>query len=353
MWKKKSFLNRFALFLILILGCLSHSAYSQEKFTDITSYLPKNYDVTGKTDYTKYIQQAVNEKRNILLPNFPVLINDTGITLKSNTNIKFQRNSSFILAPSAKTNYDLIKIVNAENITLTNANLVGDRDRHLSSKGEWGMGITIRGGRNIKIVNATIKNFWGDGIYIARNKDVLSDNVSVTDSQFEYNRRNGISVISGRNITVKNCSFKNHRGINPMAAIDIEPNDKNDVVDGISLLNIDSQNNGKAVQIGLSRYPESKKNISINVSGMKSLNDDYGLVIGGYYEKYKTAAQLKGKINIEDVVVKSPKTKAVSLSRYYKYGPQYQFSKVQIINGNTQNYNDFKKDALERGLNVN
>src|SRR5690606_39392888 len=35
-----------------------------KKFVNITSYLPKGYDRTGKTDYTDQIQKALYEKKD-------------------------------------------------------------------------------------------------------------------------------------------------------------------------------------------------------------------------------------------------------------------------------------------------
>lgn len=341
------------LFIFLSLSC-SLSVSSQNNFNDITNYLPSDFDVTGSVDYTSYIQKAVNEQDNVLMPNFPILINDKGINLKSNQKIKFQSNSSLILKASEKANYELLKIINSENITIINPVLIGDRKKHLSDKGEWGMGISIKGSRNIKIENARIESFWGDGIYIARNKNIISDNIIVSNSQFKENRRNGISIISGKNVNIQNCRFTNHRGVEPMAAIDIEPNTKEDFVDEINLSNIISENNGKSIQIGLSRYPESKKKINVNIDQVESLGDDVGLLIGGYYEKYEKPAQLEGSIKISNVTISNPKKKSVSLARYYKYGPKYYFKNIKINNSSHKdNYDGFKSSALERGLNVN
>src|SRR5690606_3759191 len=81
-----------------------------KKFVNITSYLPKRYDRTGKTDYTDHIQKALYEKKNILMPNFPILVNDKGLDILSNTTLAFQAKSKILLKPSVKTHYDILRI---------------------------------------------------------------------------------------------------------------------------------------------------------------------------------------------------------------------------------------------------
>src|SRR5690554_2330265 len=64
--------------------------YSQEMLNEfmeypaIEDYLPSNYVEDGTRDYTSYVQQAINENQNVRFPDFPILINDTGIFLRSN-----------------------------------------------------------------------------------------------------------------------------------------------------------------------------------------------------------------------------------------------------------------------------
>lgn len=341
----------FVFFVILFLN-LNCSLFAYN--TAFENYLPKNFSKKGNVDYTTYVQEMIDKNSVVVLPNFPILINDGGIRIKSNRKIVFQEKSKLILKPSAKSNYDLLKIINAENIEIINPNLEGDRYTHLSTKGEWGMGIKIQGGKNINIIGGEINTFYGDGIYITRSKQSLSDNIKIKNVSFSQNRRNGISVISGLNVVIENCNFYNTNGTKPMAAIDIEPNSKDDIVNNIVIKRILSRNNGVGIQLGFSRYPESLQLINIEIDGLKSYNDNRGMIIGGYYESYKSKAKLSGTIIIKNIVINNAVLGAISMARYYKYGPEYNFYNIQIYNkkNSKDNFHFFRLNAIERGLKV-
>ncbi|HDR7507897.1 hypothetical protein [Bacillus toyonensis] len=62
--------------------------------------------------------------------------------------------------------YSIITVKDVSNIELINPNVIGDRDTHIGTTGEWGHGINIQGSSNITIQNPNISKYWGDGIYI-------------------------------------------------------------------------------------------------------------------------------------------------------------------------------------------
>ena len=80
------------------------------------------------------------------------------ILLKSN--LTFDLNgSTIILEENSYSSYGVISIWNCENVVICNGTLIGDRELHNyigSTTHEWGMGIDIRGSKNIKIT----KNDW-------------------------------------------------------------------------------------------------------------------------------------------------------------------------------------------------
>lgn len=211
---------------------------------DLTAYLPLRYDKTGNTDYTNYLQKGIDLNAKIILPDFPILINFNGLKLKSNSSVLFQKNSKLILKPNSEELYGLIYIENVKNVDVYFANLVGDRDQHLDTKGEWGMGIFIRSSENININNPQISEMWGDGIYIG-NLNQPSKNIEVNGAFIDNNRRNGISIIAGEKINIKNSVISNTNGTIPEYGIDIEPNKPDDVLKDIVLSNNTTYNNSK------------------------------------------------------------------------------------------------------------
>src|SRR5690606_27504690 len=70
--------------------------------SNILKYLPKNYSKEGEADYTIYLQNAVNENKEVILPNFPIAVNYQGLQIPSNRKIEFQDNSRLVMIPNDK-----------------------------------------------------------------------------------------------------------------------------------------------------------------------------------------------------------------------------------------------------------
>ena len=79
-------------------------------FKDLTAYLPPNFSRRGDVDYTVYIQKGLDENRKVIFPDFPILINDAGLTIKSNSQIYFSKNSLVKLKASNKERYEIFRL---------------------------------------------------------------------------------------------------------------------------------------------------------------------------------------------------------------------------------------------------
>lgn len=251
-------------FYILILICCQNAAYAQTKFIykdlpdslgrkylfseteflsikdslfknsmNMETYLPQHYSKNGDIDYTKFLQKGIDENKIILMPDFPVLINEVGLKLNSESRILFQKESKLIIIPNDTPWYHGILFDNIENVDLYFPNIVGDKYLHKSSHGQWGMGIWINQSENIKIYNPIISKCWGDGIYIGNKGSKSSKNIFITNAFLDDNRRNGISITSGINVFIKNALISNTSGQNPRSGIDIEPNSNRDIINNI------------------------------------------------------------------------------------------------------------------------
>lgn len=266
---------------------------------DLTNALPSNYKKDGTIDYTAYIQKAISKYSNVIFPDFPILINENGLALRSNSNVLFRENSKIILKPNGLERYYILKIEDVSNVNIYYPHLIGDRTKHLGQRGEWGMGIGIMNSKNIKIVNPVVKNCWGDGIIIGGGKGPSHD--IVIESPFlENNRRNGISITNGKTIRISNALVANSNGTLPMSGIDIEPDDNHNIVDDIEIINPITFNNAEnGLLIALMRLPgAAEKSVNIKIVSHVDYHSQRGIFLGGYKEKYTNAKRIKGQISI-------------------------------------------------------
>lgn len=211
----------------------------------LVNSLPSGYVKDGSKDYTSYIQAAVSKYSNIVFPGFPLLVNDNGINIGSNKTITFQSGSEIRLKASSKGTYAILRISNASNVTLYNPVIVGDRNTHTGSGGEWGMGIGMYGAKNVKIYSPNVSNCWGDGIYVGQlNSSINCKDIVIKDAYLKKNRRDGISIISVDGLLLDNIYAGYTDGTLPMTGINIETNNTACIVKNVRINNPRTENNG-------------------------------------------------------------------------------------------------------------
>ncbi|WP_051289226.1 right-handed parallel beta-helix repeat-containing protein [Chryseobacterium daeguense] len=268
---------------------------------DLTAYLPKGYSVKGNIDYTSYIQKGINENSALIMPDFPVLMNENGLALKSNQKILFQKNSRLIMKPNSKDRNGILNLFNIQNVDIYYPSLTGDRHKHLSTKGEWGMGIYILSSSNISITGSYIESAWGDGICIGGRNNISSSDITIKNIILKDNRRNGITIGGVSNLTLENAYIANTSGTNPQAGIDIEPDSNFYDVKNIKLNNIETKDNGN---YGIIISPgnmvgKQQKLISVSINNFKDNGSKIGLGMAVTRDKPNTGfPQLNGNISV-------------------------------------------------------
>jgi hypothetical protein len=236
---------------------------------DLTASLPQGYVKNGTVDYTTYIQAAITKNSNVTFPNFPILIDDAGLSIPSNRTVNFLAGSQLLLKPTAKANYNILQISHASNVVLNNPVIIGDAAKHLGTSGEWGMGIGVYSSSNIQINGATVSYCWGDGIYLSTSQGTTTNtNITISNAYLTYNRRNQMSVTSVNGLDLESPYASYSTQISPMCGFDFEPNSSTDELQNIVVNNpITEGNAGFGIQIAYSKlYGGANKTTSITVN---------------------------------------------------------------------------------------
>ncbi|MGD0961011.1 MAG: glycosyl hydrolase family 28-related protein, partial [Methylomonas sp.] len=191
----------------------------------------------GKTDDTAAIQKAINlvagSGGTVLIPNGTYMINAaTGLHLASNMTLALSIGAELVVIPNNLTNYNAILINGVSNVSVVGGSLLGDRNAHLATTGEWGMGVMVLNSHNVYLDTVTSANMWGDGFYISDS----SANVTVCNAVADNNRRQGLTVTSANGVVIENSTFQNTNGTYPSSGIDIEPNN-GETINNIQILN--------------------------------------------------------------------------------------------------------------------
>lgn len=160
------------------------AVYIPEPMSDlVVDVTDTKYGATGDgaSDDTAAIQQAINEVGQagggtVIIPGGTYMI-DAEISLRMHDNVTLKMQDDTILQTMTNNapQYDLILINKVHNAHVIGGTLIGDRDTHTGTNGEWGMGIRILGSQNVVIENVIAKDFWGDGFYVSKNVMISED----------------------------------------------------------------------------------------------------------------------------------------------------------------------------------
>jgi len=115
----------------------------------------------------------------------------------------------------------------------------------------WRMGIMLRGVSNFTAEGLTIKDTGGDGIYVGSGAGYYSnrpycENVKIDNVVIDNAYRNGVSVISAKNLSIENSVIMNTGNAEPQAGIDFEPNYSTEIIENFSVRNTIINTNGSA-----------------------------------------------------------------------------------------------------------
>jgi hypothetical protein len=299
----------------------------------------------GVTDDTQAIQSALNNARNVEFPDGTYSISTTStvvFTVLSNTKITFSKNAKIVLKANDKDVCFIFHLSQVDNVTMINPYIIGDKDTHLGTTGEWGHGINIEHSSNIKIINPRIENCWGDGIYIGvAFGNVVSrqtENILIEKPYISGVRRNGISVSSGKNINIVAPIIKNLiNGIAPMAGIDIEPEGTgttNPVLENISIENPYTESCQYGILFAPELLKDTGKKVDVKILNHVDYQSDYG------FKAWTLTGALNGLIEIISPIWKSNWNNGANIQDYSVNGAMIQIKNPTIIDCNRGNTTD-------------
>jgi polygalacturonase len=193
----------------------------------------KNYGAygNGSHDDTTGFQRAIDSLPStggtVYVPAGTYLIDATrSIRLRSLMHLKLDPGAKLLAKATSADRYYVVNAYNVHDIEISGGQIVGERDRHLGSTGQWGHCIGVRGCKRVTVRDIRLSKGWGDGISIGASNGsttILSDDVAVANIVSTGNRRQGMTIGRCRNVRVYDSEFSYTSGIKPGCGIDIEP----------------------------------------------------------------------------------------------------------------------------------
>jgi Trehalose utilisation/Right handed beta helix region len=229
------------------------------------------------------------------------------IRLRGNQEIVFEKGTVVLAKKGAflGTGDALFRALAVENLTLrgdgaTLAMRKADYHQEPYKKAEWRHALSVLSSRNVRVLGLELNDSGGDGIYLGVSKrGVTNQDVLIQDVACLRNNRQGISVISARNLLIENARLNDTAGTAPAAGIDFEPNGPTECLIDCVMRNCVCENNEGCGYAFYLPHLDARFPITVRLENCLSRgNKSYGLFLGTYTRKSKGAVQ--GAIEIVD-----------------------------------------------------
>lgn len=232
-------------------------------------------------DSTAALQAAINSgAKKLVVENMGAPWITDKLQLASDQEIVFQRGVVVQAKRGAfkEPNASLFSAALKKNITLTGYGATlrmwkQDYDDKTQYKhAEWRHVLNFHSCSRVRVTGLTLADSGGDGIYLGvAQRGVPCSDFVIKDVKCVNNYRQGISVISARNLLIENCVLKDTGGTAPMAGIDFEPNHPSEELVNCVMRNCVSENNrGDAYVLYLRPMRAESKPISIRIENCRA-----------------------------------------------------------------------------------
>lgn len=244
--------------------------------TDIMNVRQFGAKGDGSTDDTASIQTALGYNNNINVPAGTYMVNAvTNIKPNSNNKITLDNDATIKAITNSENGYAIFYIDNAENVEISGGTIQGERTTHTGVSGEGGHCINVYNDTdNIYIHDITLKDGWGDGLYVHSTGVVRTERVHTSNC-----RRNGYSIVAVQGFSSTDDIIENISGTAPQSGIDIEPNTATNVIKDVVINNIFIKNCGSSgVSMNMGYQNTVFCNVvfnNLNIDGYDATDDSY------------------------------------------------------------------------------
>ena len=232
------------------------------------------------TDFTTSLNALIQKVSlsgggTVSIPDGQFLVDVTvGITLLDNIELRLGKNTILKALPHNSPNHQILRIHDVNNVTISGGGMIdGSKSQNSATMGEWGMGVSIRGADNIHVSDLKVKDTWGDGFYIGRTPNrAFSSRVTLERVGSDGARRNGLSVISVKELDVNDSTFDNSFTVEPKCGVDIEPNYADEFIQGVRFKNIKTSGNNIGINVFLFPLIGTKSLVTVDINGWTDRN---------------------------------------------------------------------------------
>ncbi|MFN8519372.1 MAG: right-handed parallel beta-helix repeat-containing protein [Chloroflexota bacterium] len=215
--------------VLLTVGATAMATPAAQAATRVVR-VPASIDHDGSRDVSSQLQRFVNGVPNnsrIVFRARGVYRLDDGLVLLNRRNLVFDGNGATIRARgsgSRPMDSPFALMHNDQGITIRDFKLVGNNPDAGTARAYHGgaehlAGVYLGGAKDILIEDVSIRDFYGDCVYIGASGTTWSRGVTFQDSSCTRTGRHGVGLIAGRDVLIQRVRFDKVG----FMVVDIEP----------------------------------------------------------------------------------------------------------------------------------
>jgi len=198
-------------------------------------------------------------------------------------------------------------------------------------KAEWRHTLSLRGARNVQVLGLTLEESGGDGIYVGvGDGGVPCEDIVIRDVVCDRHHRQGISVISVRNLLIENTIMRDTSGTPPMAGIDFEPNGPTEELVNCVMRNCISQGNqGDGYDFYIPTLDATSAEASIRLENCKSIGNSRALT---FTTGNSETTAVRGHADFVDCTFEGSRASAIIINNKPAEGCPVRFERCAVVN---------------------
>ncbi|HEY6549511.1 MAG TPA: right-handed parallel beta-helix repeat-containing protein, partial [Vicinamibacteria bacterium] len=212
---------------LLVLGCASEPSGSPDDpkapggpgapVVSVRDFGARGDGVTSDTSAIQAAVAAVPPGGTLSFPAGTYRIDsERGIRLKDDLHLNLGE-ATLVGANVAGARGRILEIEGERNVVISGGTLVGSR----GGQPEWGVGLLASDAQDLLVENTIFRDFFFDGILLTGNTGCRR--VVVRKVTAQNNRRTGLAIVSGDEVTVEDSTFHGSHGQSPQAGLNTEP----------------------------------------------------------------------------------------------------------------------------------
>ena len=90
------------------------------------------------------------------------------LRLRSKMHLQLAPDAKLVAIPNAAERSYVVNVYKVDDVEISGGQIVGERDQHMGTTGEWGHAIMVRGCKRVTVRDIRLSRCWGDGAFHRR-----------------------------------------------------------------------------------------------------------------------------------------------------------------------------------------